>query len=118
MLGDHFLKEQGLGFTAVPHVAERVVIAPGDDAALVIASDGLWDVTSSDRAAALVARALTGGEGGACGAAEALMAHAVAQRSKDDVSLMVLRIRPPPLSAAGAPPGALPAAAAGGGARR
>jgi serine/threonine protein phosphatase PrpC len=105
MLGDRFLKEAGLGFTARPHVGARVALPPGGDAAVVVASDGLWDVVNGERAAHLVARALAGDGGGregqagaggtAAAAAEALMHHALQQRSRDDVSVMVLRIRPP-----------------------
>jgi serine/threonine protein phosphatase PrpC len=101
MLGDRFLKEEGLGFTARPHVCDRLLLAPGSDSAVVAASDGLWDVTSCERAAQIATRAFGAAEGGASGAAasgaaaaaEALVAHALQQRSKDDVSVMVLRIK-------------------------
>jgi serine/threonine protein phosphatase PrpC len=118
MLGDRFLKAEGIGFTARPHVGVQVEVAQGGDRAVVVASDGLWDVTSAERAAQLVARAVAAADeaaaaavgGGAAGggsgaaaaaAAAALMQHAVQQRSKDDVSVMVLRIRPGGAAAGG-----------------
>ena len=90
MLGDRFLKEQNLGFSASPHVSQPIVVGPEEEVMLVLASDGLWDVLTPARAAMMVARA----EGGAAGVADVLVNHAVAQKSKDDISVMVLHITP------------------------
>ena len=75
MLGDRFLKEQDVGFTAEPYVSEGLRLGPQDEALLVLATDGLWDVVSQERAAALAAKAAAaaaaaaGGGGGAAAAA-------------------------------------------------
>jgi hypothetical protein len=57
MLGDRFLKEQDVGFTAEPYVSEGLRVEPQEEALLVLASDGLWDVVSQERVAALAAKA-------------------------------------------------------------
>eukprot|EP00775_Hariotina_reticulata_P002093 gene2093-2411_t len=44
MLGDRFLKEADVGFTAEPYVSEGVALNPEDEVLVVVASDGLWDV--------------------------------------------------------------------------
>lgn len=63
MLGDRFLKEQDVGFTAEPYVSEGLRIDPQDEALLVVASDGLWDVVSPERVAALAAKAAAAAAG-------------------------------------------------------
>jgi len=97
MLGDRFLKEQNLGFSASPHVSQPIVVGPEEEVMVVLASDGLWDVLTPARAAMMVARA----EGGAAGVADVLVNHAVAQKSKDDISVMVLHITPMAAAAEG-----------------
>jgi serine/threonine protein phosphatase PrpC len=117
MLGDRYLKEQDVGFTAQPFVGPGVALRPADDALLVLASDGLWDVVSQARAAALAvkaagdacssgaaqqataaagggAAATAAGGGVAAAAADALMQAALKLRSRDDISIMVLHVRP------------------------
>jgi serine/threonine protein phosphatase PrpC len=56
MLGDRFLKEADVGFTAEPYVSEGMALGVQDEALLVVASDGLWDVVSQERAAAMAAK--------------------------------------------------------------
>jgi serine/threonine protein phosphatase PrpC len=56
MLGDRFLKEADVGFTAEPYVSEGIALGVQDEALLVVASDGLWDVVSQERAAAMAAK--------------------------------------------------------------
>ena len=60
MLGDRYLKEQDVGFTAEPFVSEGLSLGPQDEALLVVASDGLWDVVSQERVAAIAAKAAAG----------------------------------------------------------
>ncbi|KAJ6806417.1 protein phosphatase 2C 70 [Iris pallida] len=58
MLGDKFLKEQDLRFTAEPYVSQVVHISKASDAAFaLLASDGLWDVISVKKAVQLVHQA-------------------------------------------------------------
>jgi hypothetical protein len=57
MLGDRYLKEQDVGFTAEPYVSEGLRVEPQEEALLVLASDGLWDVVSQERVAALATKA-------------------------------------------------------------
>lgn len=56
MLGDSFLKEQDVGFTAEPYVSEGAVLGPKDEWLVVVASDGLWDVVSQERAAGMAGK--------------------------------------------------------------
>lgn len=46
-----FLKAEDVGFSAEPAVSAPMAVAPNGCAAVVIASDGLWDVMSCERAA-------------------------------------------------------------------
>lgn len=48
-LGDHFLKNENLGVIAVPYVSEAIQLEK-NDSMLILASDGLWDVMSAERA--------------------------------------------------------------------
>lgn len=62
---------------------------------VVVASDGLWDVVSEERAAGLVLRAVA--EDSATGPghiADILLNQAVTLRSRDDISIMVLQVFP------------------------
>eukprot|EP00878_Enallax_costatus_P012406 GHUV01012956.1.p1 GENE.GHUV01012956.1~~GHUV01012956.1.p1 ORF type:complete len:1522 (+),score=650.23 GHUV01012956.1:595-5160(+) len=56
MLGDRFLKEQDVGFIAEPYVSEGVVLGPQDEVLVLVASDGLWDVVSQERAAGMAGK--------------------------------------------------------------
>ncbi|KAJ9514005.1 hypothetical protein QJQ45_021108 [Haematococcus lacustris] len=98
MLGDRFLKDEDLGFLAEPFVSSVEVVPAGSPPAfLVLASDGLWDVVSEGRVAALLAKAAAKeGNGQLCAqeAADLLLKQAVDGRSKDDISIMVLCLQP------------------------
>jgi len=95
MLGDKFLKDEGLGFIAEPHVSGVAALPPGCRAFLVIASDGLWDVVAESRAAGLVAKAAEEEPGvTACDVADILLNQALTLRSKDDISVIAVELRP------------------------
>ena len=47
--GDHFMKEQESGLVGDPYVSD-VIELQHEDSVLVVASDGLWDVVSFERA--------------------------------------------------------------------
>ncbi|GFH13667.1 uncharacterized protein HaLaN_09598, partial [Haematococcus lacustris] len=75
----------------------EVVPAGSPPAFLVLASDGLWDVVSEGRVAALLAKAAAkegDGQLWAQEAADLLLKQAVDGRSKDDISIMVLCLQP------------------------
>jgi serine/threonine protein phosphatase PrpC len=118
MLGDRYLKEADVGFTAEPFVSEGVALGPCDEALLVVASDGLWDVVAQERVAALAAKAAGEATRASAGAvpehsraeagsssgvarrsvatvvADELMQAALKLRSRDDISIMVLHVLP------------------------
>ncbi|GFH06311.1 uncharacterized protein HaLaN_00920 [Haematococcus lacustris] len=98
MLGDRFLKDEDLGFLAEPFVSSVEVVPAGSPPAfMVLASDGLWDVVSEGRVAALLAKAAAkegDGQLWAQEAADLLLKQAVDGRSKDDISIMVLCLQP------------------------
>ena len=48
-LGDKFIKDEDLGFSAVPYVSPVVKLGPEESGLLIIASDGLWDVAEPER---------------------------------------------------------------------
>jgi protein phosphatase 1A len=76
---------------ATPDVNE-VALADGDQFVL-IASDGLWDYSSSAQAVLFVRGELTRNGGDAAAAAEALVAHAVRRRrSQDNVAAVVIML--------------------------
>jgi serine/threonine protein phosphatase PrpC len=52
-LGDHFVKQQNIGMIGLPHVSKSIRIAP-NDSFVIIASDGLWDVLSGQRAVDII----------------------------------------------------------------
>ncbi|XP_020600075.1 protein phosphatase 2C 70 [Phalaenopsis equestris] len=54
MLGDKFLKEQDVRFSAEPYVSQVVHLTKGSTAFGLIASDGLWDVISTKQAVHLI----------------------------------------------------------------
>jgi len=53
-LGVHFIKKMNLGIISVPSVSTVVEVPFEDEALLVVASDGLWDVMSGEEAGNLV----------------------------------------------------------------
>ena len=77
---------------ATPDVSE-VVLAESDQF-VIIASDGLWDCTTSAQAVLFVRGELARSGGDAQAAAEALVAHAVKRRrSQDNVAAVVVRLQ-------------------------
>ena len=77
-----------MGLSAEPHVSRVVRVEPGQPGALVIiASDGLWDVADGKAAIEVAMRSL---RNGLRAAAEAVLQHAQTQRTRDDVTVMLL----------------------------
>jgi len=88
-LGDRFLKEHGSGLTADPYVGERLVAPAG--ASLVVATDGLWDVAGPELCAAEASAAPTRTSKAV---ATALAQRARADKSGDDLTVLVARLEP------------------------
>ena len=51
---NRFLKDEDLGFIAEPHVSRVEEVPEPHTSFMIVASDGLWDVLSEERAASLV----------------------------------------------------------------
>jgi len=82
--------EEASGLSAEPSVSEAVQVPPGSGV-VVIASDGLWDVCTPREAVEIAARVHSNENSkGADDIACALLRHAQAQRSGDDVTVLVL----------------------------
>lgn len=92
LLGDKFLKDEDLGFIAEPHVSQVELLAPEHTGFIVVASDGLWDVLSEERAAGLILKSWAASSAGttAEAVADMMLSQALNLRSQDDISIMVL----------------------------
>ena len=103
-LGDPDAK--GCGVVATPHVATCELSAA--DELLILGCDGLWDVVEPEDAWSLVKRKAKGRDGkwDLAKAAKALVDEAMAKKTGDNVSVLVLALRPPK----GEPPSAAPEA--------
>ena len=93
-LGDRFLKDGDLGLSAEPHLSEVVKIPPNQGAIILIASDGLWDVADPETVAAAVCQADAELDGSIVGVANAAVAAAVKRNTKDDVTVLAVRVWP------------------------
>ena len=94
-LGDRLFKNEQTGLSAEPHVSEvEVVQAPAHAPPVfaILASDGLWDHVSEQRAAELVEEIAAGTEGSPEAIAGVLLEQASANRSADDITVCVVRL--------------------------
>ena len=91
-LGDRFLKDEDLGLSAEPYVSDIVTLRGDQEALIVIASDGLWDVMSVEDAIDMARHVDRDSRGGVVNVAVALVEEAVALGSKDDVTVVVCRV--------------------------
>jgi serine/threonine protein phosphatase PrpC len=91
-LGDRFLKDEDLGLSAEPHVSDAITLGGDQEALIVIASDGLWDVMSADDAMDLARQVDRDSHGGVVKVASALVREAEALGSKDDVTVVACRV--------------------------
>lgn len=94
VLGDRFLKDENLGFTAEPHVSPVVKFGPKDHCVLLLASDGLWDGLTHERAKSTIDALVTEGNMSAETLVNTLMGVVLQLRLKDDVTIMVLNFLP------------------------
>ncbi|XP_010931948.1 protein phosphatase 2C 70 [Elaeis guineensis] len=94
MLGDKFLKEQDMRFSAEPFVSQVVQITKTCMAFGLMASDGLWDVISTKRAVQLVLqmkeRYNASDENSANRIANDVLNEARTLRTKDNTSVIFL----------------------------
>ena len=85
-------QDEDMGLSAEPAVSPVVALEPGAHAGLaIIASDGLWDVTDQTTVVNTALRVLPQG---LRAATEALLQLAQRQRTRDDVTIMLLHISP------------------------
>ncbi|GMM32537.1 type 2C protein phosphatase [Martiniozyma asiatica (nom. inval.)] len=90
-LGDTYLKDYVIGapYTTCTEITK-------DDEFLIIACDGLWDVCSDDKAVELVKQVIVAG-GGSKKASKTLMEYAVKNGTMDNVTVMVIILKMPPV---------------------
>lgn len=93
-LGDRFLKDEDLGLSAEPFVSDVHEISKDCGAIILIASDGLWDVVSMDDAIDLAYHTDNLSYGGVIQIATALVNESQDLGSRDDVTVLVIRIWP------------------------
>ena len=80
--------------SAEPEILERTITK--DDAFIIIATDGLWDVLSNQTVAQISCTVAKRSERGVQEVAEALAQDAYAKGSTDNISVIVLDLREPP----------------------
>ena len=89
-LGDKYLKEEDLGLSAVAHVSSAQQLEAAS--LVVIASDGLWDVTTSAAVVAAARKAYANGEGSPETITLELMQLAKQNSTRDDLTVMSILI--------------------------
>ncbi len=89
---DRFLKDEDLGFIAEPHVSPAEELPAAHTCFMIVASDGLWDIITEERAAGLVIKvSREGGQGSfpACGPQHAVV-HQLCAMQPSHVLLLLL----------------------------
>ena len=92
-LGDKFLKEEDLGLSAVAHVSS--VQQLGASTLIIVATDGLWDVTTATAVVAAARQAYAGGVGSPEAITSELMQLAKRNSTRDDLTVMSILVRAP-----------------------
>lgn len=92
-LGDKFLKDEDLGLSAHPHISDVVKVSPDQSGIVIMASDGLWDVTDSHRVLQIVRRVSKESNGSVQAMTDAVVQHAQRQRTRDDLSVVLLQVK-------------------------
>ncbi|DBA93109.1 TPA: hypothetical protein ACH3X2_003427 [Trebouxia sp. C0005] len=92
-LGDKFLKDEDLGLSAQPHVSSVIKIAPDQSGVVIMASDGLWDVTDARRVLQIVSRTAKESSGSVKAMTDAVVQHAQRQRTRDDLTVVLLKVK-------------------------
>lgn len=92
-LGDKFLKDEDLGLSAHPYIGKLVKVSPDQSGIVLMASDGLWDVTDFQRVFQIVNRVSKESNGSVQAMTDAVVQHAQRQRTRDDLSVVLLKVR-------------------------
>lgn len=92
-LGDKFLKEEDLGLSAVAHVSRVQEI--GAAALIIVATDGLWDVTSAAAVVTAAREAYAEGAGSSEAITSELMQLAKRNSTRDDLTIMSILVGAP-----------------------
>jgi len=92
-LGDKFLKDEDLGLSAQPHVSSVIKIAPDQSGIVIMASDGLWDVTDAQCVLQIVSRIAKQSNGSVKAMTDAVVQHAQRQRTRDDLTVVLLKVK-------------------------
>lgn len=95
VLGDKFLKAQGVGLSAEPHISQALQLGTGIGTFAIIASDGLWDVLSPKRALQLASEVKQTLESNDCerkahAMASSLVNKARTGRTQDNTTVIVV----------------------------
>jgi serine/threonine protein phosphatase PrpC len=91
-IGDRTLKELNAGFSAVPFVSRVHTVQAGESLLLLVASDGLWDVTTTTMVVQIAHGVLLEHPGNLSLLCQVLMDHAIRRRSRDDITIVALQI--------------------------
>lgn len=91
-IGDRALKEINAGFLAVPYVSRVHTVQSGESLILLLASDGLWDVTTTTMVVQIAHGVLSEHPGDLSLLCQVLMDHAIKRRSRDDITIVALQI--------------------------
>lgn len=91
-IGDRALKEVNSGFLAVPYVSRVHTVQAGEALILLLASDGLWDVTTPTMVVQIAHGVLSEHPGDLSLLCQVLMDHAIQRRSRDDITIVALEI--------------------------
>lgn len=91
-IGDKALKNLNAGFLAVPYVSKVYSVAPEDSLLLLLASDGLWDVTTTTAVVQVAHSVMQENPGDLGLLCRVLMDHAIRRKSKDDITVVAVQI--------------------------
>lgn len=91
-IGDKALKNLNAGFLAVPYVSKVYTVAPEDSLLLLLASDGLWDVTTTTAVVQVAHSVMQESPGDLGLLCQVLMDHAIRRKSKDDITVVAVQV--------------------------
>ena len=91
-IGDRALKELNSGFLAVPYVSRVHTVQAEESLVVLLASDGLWDVTTTTMVVQVAHGVLSEHPGDLSLLCQVLMDHAIQRRSRDDITIVALQI--------------------------
>jgi protein phosphatase len=91
-IGDNALKELNSGFVAEPYISKVHDVRGDDSLLLIMASDGLWDVTNANIVMRIAYRVLAEHPHDVNLVSQVLLEHALQRRSKDDITICVVLI--------------------------